>query len=94
MRGALAAGGGIPSYAHRDGDGDVECAVCLGEVEQGEAVRRLPACQHVCSTPRASTGGCAPARERHLPGLPVRPPPPERGPRPPEVVLDVNPFLM
>lgn len=65
-----------------------------GEVEQGEAVRRLPACQHVCSTPRASTGGCAPARERHLPGLPVRPPPPERGPRPPEVVLDVNPFLM
>uniref|UniRef100_A0A0E0CIJ2 RING-type E3 ubiquitin transferase n=1 Tax=Oryza meridionalis TaxID=40149 RepID=A0A0E0CIJ2_9ORYZ len=67
MRGALAAGGGIPSYAHRDGDGDVECAVCLGEVEQGEAVRRLPACQHVCSTPRASTGGCALARERHLP---------------------------
>uniref|UniRef100_A0A0E0JXZ2 RING-type E3 ubiquitin transferase n=1 Tax=Oryza punctata TaxID=4537 RepID=A0A0E0JXZ2_ORYPU len=47
MWGALAAAGRVPSYPHRDGDGDVECAVCLGEVEQGEVVRRLPACLHV-----------------------------------------------
>ncbi|CAL4888871.1 unnamed protein product [Urochloa decumbens] len=51
VRAALAAGR-IPSYEHpRDGDGGDgaagDCAVCLGEVEKGETVRRLPACRHV-----------------------------------------------
>ncbi|XP_040376329.1 E3 ubiquitin-protein ligase EL5-like [Oryza brachyantha] len=47
LQAALAAGR-IPSYVHRGGGGgDVECAVCLGEVEHGEAVRRLPGCLHV-----------------------------------------------
>jgi hypothetical protein len=36
----------IPSYEHRDGGAAVECAVCLGDVEKGEMVRRLPACHH------------------------------------------------
>ncbi|XP_062224599.1 E3 ubiquitin-protein ligase EL5-like [Phragmites australis] len=44
MQAALAAER-IPSYEHRDGAAD--CTVCLGEVEKGETVRRLPACQHV-----------------------------------------------
>ncbi|RCV04659.1 hypothetical protein SETIT_1G018300v2 [Setaria italica] len=35
----------IPTYEH--GDGAVDCAVCLGDVEKGETVRRLPACHHV-----------------------------------------------
>jgi len=35
-------------YEHRDGAAD--CAVCLGEVENGEAVRRLPACKHAFHT--------------------------------------------
>uniref|UniRef100_A0A0D9VE93 RING-type E3 ubiquitin transferase n=1 Tax=Leersia perrieri TaxID=77586 RepID=A0A0D9VE93_9ORYZ len=41
---AVAAGGEVervPSYVHRDGDGEAECAVCLGEVEVGEAVLAL-----------------------------------------------------
>ncbi|KAL6888996.1 hypothetical protein ACP4OV_010022 [Aristida adscensionis] len=39
----------IPSYVHRGGGGGaaVDCAVCLGEVDDGETVRRLPACRHV-----------------------------------------------
>ncbi|PAN04973.1 hypothetical protein PAHAL_1G105600 [Panicum hallii] len=45
------ASGRIPSYEHQlaDDGGDVaeDCAVCLGGVEEGETVRRLPACQHV-----------------------------------------------
>jgi hypothetical protein len=44
MQAALASGR-VPSYAH--GDGAADCAVCLGEVENGEMVRRMPACQHV-----------------------------------------------
>lgn len=94
MRGALAAGGGIPSYAHRDGDGDVECAVCLGEVEQGEAVRRLPACRVPA---RVFHAACIDRWLRASATCPVcrcAAPPPERRPRPPEVVFDVNPFLM
>ncbi|CAL4970307.1 unnamed protein product [Urochloa decumbens] len=43
---------GIPTYEHRnaarpDGGGASECAVCLGQVEEGELVKRLPACLHV-----------------------------------------------
>ena len=46
MHAALAAGR-VPSYDYL-GDGAAEdCAVCLGEVEKGETVRQLPACQHV-----------------------------------------------
>jgi hypothetical protein len=44
MQAALASGR-VPSYAH--GDGAADCAVCLGEVENGETVRRMPSCQHV-----------------------------------------------
>ncbi|CAL5022878.1 unnamed protein product [Urochloa decumbens] len=45
MQAALAAGR-VPSYEHQGGTA-ANCAVCLGEVEKGEEVRRLPACQHV-----------------------------------------------
>lgn len=46
---ALAAGRFFPSY-DSVGDNGVaaeDCAVCLGEVETGETLRQLPACQHV-----------------------------------------------
>ncbi|CAN6243737.1 unnamed protein product [Urochloa humidicola] len=47
VRAALASGR-IPSYEHPGGGGAaVDCAVCLGEVEKGEMVRRLPVCRHV-----------------------------------------------
>jgi E3 ubiquitin-protein ligase ATL41 len=37
----------LPTFAYEAGAGDeVECAVCLGQVEDGEAVRRLPKCAH------------------------------------------------
>ncbi|CAL5022882.1 unnamed protein product [Urochloa decumbens] len=43
---------GIPTYEHRnvarpDGSSASECAVCLGQVGEGELVKRLPACLHV-----------------------------------------------
>jgi hypothetical protein len=44
---AALAAGRVRSYDYV-GDGAAEdCAVCLGEVEKGETVRQLPACQHV-----------------------------------------------
>ncbi|KAL6629414.1 hypothetical protein ACP70R_029179 [Stipagrostis hirtigluma subsp. patula] len=47
MQAALAANR-VPSHVHRgDGGATADCAVCLGEVEKGETVRRLPACRHV-----------------------------------------------
>ncbi|KAL6629607.1 hypothetical protein ACP70R_029372 [Stipagrostis hirtigluma subsp. patula] len=41
-----AAAADIPAYEQRDA-ARPECAVCLGEVEMGEMVKRLPACLHV-----------------------------------------------
>ncbi|RCV04656.1 hypothetical protein SETIT_1G018000v2 [Setaria italica] len=39
----------VESYEHCGGSA-ADCAVCLGEVEKGETVRRLPACGHVFQT--------------------------------------------
>ncbi|KAL6629608.1 hypothetical protein ACP70R_029373 [Stipagrostis hirtigluma subsp. patula] len=46
---AAAAAADIPAFEQRDAarpDGASECAVCLGEVAQGEMAKRLPACLH------------------------------------------------
>ncbi|CAO2037887.1 unnamed protein product [Urochloa humidicola] len=48
-----AAVAGIPAYeqpaygAGHDGGASPDCAVCLGKVEKGEMVKRLPACLHM-----------------------------------------------
>lgn len=45
---AALAAGRVPSYDYvGDGGRAEDCAVCLGDVEKGETVRQLPACQHV-----------------------------------------------
>ncbi|KAL6627201.1 hypothetical protein ACP70R_030927 [Stipagrostis hirtigluma subsp. patula] len=38
----------LPTFAYEGGAGEAapECAVCLGQVEAGEKVRRLPKCAH------------------------------------------------
>ncbi|KAK3163322.1 hypothetical protein QOZ80_1AG0002110 [Eleusine coracana subsp. coracana] len=37
----------LPTFAYEEEGGeDEECAVCLGQVEAGEKVRRLPKCAH------------------------------------------------
>ena len=86
LRAALAANR-IPSYEHREEEGAAaaECAVCLGEVEKGDSVRRMPLCQHLFHTE------CIDRWLRSHPTCPICRcsviPPPER---PPEVVLDVG----
>ncbi|PAN04977.1 hypothetical protein PAHAL_1G105900 [Panicum hallii] len=37
----------IPAYAQRGAGDAAACAVCLGEVEEGEMVKRLPVCLHM-----------------------------------------------
>ncbi|XP_062217318.1 RING-H2 finger protein ATL34-like [Phragmites australis] len=74
----------IPSYEHRDGAAD--CAVCLGDVEKGETVRRLPACQHVfhreCIDLWLHAHATCPVCRSSM-----RPAQPER---PPEVVVNIG----
>ncbi|CAO2199540.1 unnamed protein product [Urochloa humidicola] len=46
----------LPSFPYRRGDGDdgaaeAECAVCLGVLDEGQVVRRLPDCSHVFHQP-------------------------------------------
>ncbi|KAL6845177.1 hypothetical protein ACP4OV_024672 [Aristida adscensionis] len=60
------------------GGGDAECTICLGAVEEGEAVRVLPACAHVFHVPcvdtwLASSSSCPVCRAG------VEPPPPPAG---------------
>jgi len=99
---AALASGRIPSYEHQladDGGGAAEdCAVCLGGVEEGEMVRRLPACQHVfhreCIDPwlRAHAtcpvcrSGVLPAPERAVEVVVV-----DTGGAPPRIILSGRP---
>lgn len=78
MQAALAAGL-VPSYEHPEDGGGADCAVCLGEVEKGESVRRLPACRHVFHKEcidlwLTAHATCPVCRRGVLPTLPERPP--------------------
>uniref|UniRef100_A0A0A9CWR3 RING-type E3 ubiquitin transferase n=1 Tax=Arundo donax TaxID=35708 RepID=A0A0A9CWR3_ARUDO len=36
----------LPTFAHEGAGAPLDCAVCLGQVEPGEKLRRLPKCAH------------------------------------------------
>ncbi|GJN19447.1 hypothetical protein PR202_gb06726 [Eleusine coracana subsp. coracana] len=87
MQAALAAGR-VPSYEHREDAAD--CAVCLGDVEKGETVRRMPACRHVfhreCIDVWLHAHATCPVCRRAVLSAPPEP----ETERPPEVVVTID----
>jgi E3 ubiquitin-protein ligase ATL41 len=68
----------LPTAVYREAGVGTECAICLGNVQDGEVVRALPACGHVFHVPcvdtwLASSSSCPVCRAE------VEPPPMEEG---------------
>ncbi|GJN38096.1 hypothetical protein PR202_gb27108 [Eleusine coracana subsp. coracana] len=58
----------LPSFPYRRAGADAECAVCLGDLDEGQTVRRLPGCGHVfhreCIDVWLASNASCPVRER------------------------------